>query len=275
MVNKNKIKRTMKQVIHYSGLFLLLLFFSSCDGVLGDAPVIPGAFEFRGDPDDIFMTPCEDSGDSEHISPGSLPAPALDFLARNYPDATIIKAERYGSGERAFYEVKLSNGKELYFNPDGSLLARDERLNAGDLPQSIRDYLAQNHAGVGVAEAERHASGNGTVYEIKLTDRTKLYFNEDGTLLARRGDDDDDDYHHDSWSQDHPAFRDALDLALDYIRTNFPGLEDSIEKVELEVEHGRFFLKVEFHHDRKMIFDTEGHLLCSYSDDDDRGGDDD
>lgn len=51
-----------------------------------------------------------------------LPAAIVDYLKANYPDAHYITIER--SSRK--YEVKLTNGMEVLFTPDGRLIGFDD-----------------------------------------------------------------------------------------------------------------------------------------------------
>ena len=67
------------------------------------------------------------SGNGNTIAPSSLPAAIQNYIATNYPTATITKAEQYTSR----YEVNLSTGIELYFDLNGNLLGTSGN-NGGD-----------------------------------------------------------------------------------------------------------------------------------------------
>ncbi|WP_252112680.1 PepSY-like domain-containing protein [Gramella jeungdoensis] len=65
----------------------------------------------------------DDQGeDEEDIDPAELPQTILDYIAENYPDNTIIEAEREDEG----YEVTLNNGVELKFDQEGNFLSQED-----------------------------------------------------------------------------------------------------------------------------------------------------
>lgn len=51
-----------------------------------------------------------------------VPAPIRTYVSKNYPDATIKKLEKDGSG----YEIKLSNGLEVKFNRSFNVVDLDD-----------------------------------------------------------------------------------------------------------------------------------------------------
>ncbi len=61
--------------------------------------------------------------DGDNIDPSELPEMALAYLEENYPELTILHAEREHEGK---FEVTLSNGLEVYFDADGNFLSTDD-----------------------------------------------------------------------------------------------------------------------------------------------------
>lgn len=59
--------------------------------------------------------------DDEYINPEDLPQAIWDYIAENYPDATIEEAEL----EDGEYEVELSNDVELCFDSQGNFIGDD------------------------------------------------------------------------------------------------------------------------------------------------------
>jgi len=76
---------------------------------------------FLGSDDDDEDEGSEDD-DDDLIPADELPQAILDYLTENYPDATIVKAEK----DDDKIEVKLSNGVELYFDLEGNFLGKDD-----------------------------------------------------------------------------------------------------------------------------------------------------
>lgn len=65
----------------------------------------------------------DDQGEDEHdINPEDLPQVILDYIAENYPDSTIIEAEK----DDDEYEVTLNNGVELEFDLEGNFLSAED-----------------------------------------------------------------------------------------------------------------------------------------------------
>lgn len=141
----------------------------------------------------------DDFGD-EDIAPGNLPEKIRNFIATHFPEATIEEAEKENNGN---YEVELSNDVELIFDADGNFLGRaddddnddrdDDDIAVSELPQVIRDYIAENYPNNSIVEAERE---DDNTFEVTLNNGVELYFDSDGNFLSaedHNGDDDDDD----------------------------------------------------------------------------------
>ncbi len=82
-----------------------------------------GKFLGRADDDD------NDDKDDDDIEVSELPQGIRDYIATNYPNNTIIEAER--EDDNAF-EVTLNNGVELEFDSDGTFLDAEDHNGDDD-----------------------------------------------------------------------------------------------------------------------------------------------
>lgn len=132
-------------------------------------------------------------GDTSSVD--SLPQAALDYLATNNATDTIAVVIVKPNG---WFAVGLTNGAVLIFDAEGAYIrdCEDRPGHGGpihggtdvapdQLPQVILDYLAANHADATVERAVLTFSGK---YFIRLSDGTKLVFDEDGNVLFDSGD---------------------------------------------------------------------------------------
>ncbi len=151
----------------------------------------------------------EDQDEEDEIEPTDLPQEILDYIATNYPGTEVSKAE-FDNDEG--YEVKLSDGTELYFDVDGNFLGTDEDdndnddeyINPADLPQQALDYIASNYPEASIVEAELE---EGEGYEVELDNDIEIEFDLDGNVLEDEGleddsDDDEDDEDEDNEDED-------------------------------------------------------------------------
>ena len=200
---------------------------------------------------------------------GDLPVEILDFVAREYPELTINKAEEEDNGN---FEVELSNGTELIFDANGSFLGIDDdsqengdfddsEIAKEDLLQVILDYIELNYPGVGIDEAELEHNNQ---YEVELNDDTILIFNMDGDFQGVGVDenDQDNDGNYDWEDENGNDDGDSIDIAqlpeiaLLYLQENYPNL--TIVYAEIEGE-GDF--EVTMSNGLEVYFDAEGNFL--------------
>ncbi len=139
---------------------------------------------------------------STPIDPADLPQAILDYIAANYPDATITEAEQETEDGNIVYEVNLNSGEELIFAPDGTLLAVGSndgnegdtdndgtQISLGDLPQAIIEYIATNYPDAVIIFAELEFDGT---YEVYLGNGIELHFDANGVFVSMSDDNDDD-----------------------------------------------------------------------------------
>lgn len=110
-----------------------------------------------------------------------LPAAITDYVAQNYPNATIRRAWRDNDG----YEIRLSNGREINFDLDGGLIS-DEADNddyvsvpLSSLPPAITQFLTGNYPGTQLVAAFM----DDDEYEVLLASGLEVYFTLNGTFL--------------------------------------------------------------------------------------------
>ena len=200
---------------------------------------------------------------------GDLSVEILDFVASEFPELTINKAEEEDNGN---FEVELSDGTELIFDANGSFLGIDDdsqengdfddsEVAKEDLLQVILDYIELNYPGVGIDEAELEHNDQ---YEVELNDDTILIFNITGDFQGVGVDenDQDDDGNYDWEEEDGNDDGDTIDpaqlpeMALSYLEETYPNL--TIVHAEIEDE-GDF--EVTMSNGLEVYFDAEGNFL--------------
>ena len=202
---------------------------------------------------------------SDHyINTAALPQVILSYISTNYPNNTISEAEIEDNNN---YEVKLNDGTELIFDPQGNFLGiddngdddfGDEDIEPGDLPANILEFIATYFPGATIEEAEKENNGN---YEIELSGDVELIFDSEGNFLGRADDDDNEDK-----DDDDIAISDLPQAILDYIATNYP--DNTI--IEAEREDDNTF-EVTLNNGIELEFDSDGNFLSA----EDHNGDDD
>lgn len=191
------------------------------------------------------------------VSTGNYPGDIDAYVSNNYPNDTIeeVYQEDYSNGTTK-YEVELSSGIELYFDVNGNYLGMDDdddNIAISNLPQSIIDYVNNNHSGENIVKAEFETDDGQDIYEVYLSNGMELYFDSNGNYL---GMDDDSSYISVS----------ALPQSIkDYISNNYPNA--AILYTEEEYDDGQTIYEVKLDNGMELEFDSNGNLL-SLDDDD-------
>jgi Putative beta-lactamase-inhibitor-like, PepSY-like len=211
------------------------------------------------------------------VASTDLPQAVLDYIASNYPNATISKSEVEDNGN---YEIKLNDGTELIFGADGSFLGVDDDTNEdfGDtvidpaaLPQAITDYVATNHTDLTITSASMENNGH---YEVELSDGSELVFDGNGAFLGIGVDENDDgsengngtenESENDGDNQDGDQHEDGTvidsatlpQLVKDYLSTTYP--DATIVEARSMADGG---YEVELSTGIEVVFDANGSFV--------------
>ncbi len=121
----------------------------------------------------------------------TLPKAVKDYVAANYPNATISESEMEDNGN---YEVELNNGTKLIFDANGNFLRTDNDsedqngneledgtvIDAATLPQLVKDYLSTTYPDATIVEASTMADGG---FEIELSTKIEVIFDANGSFV--------------------------------------------------------------------------------------------
>lgn len=66
----------------------------------------------------------DDDSEDEDIPVSQLPENIVNYIAENFPDLSIVEAEKEDDGQ---YEISLSDGTELKFDAEGNFLEADDK----------------------------------------------------------------------------------------------------------------------------------------------------
>lgn len=281
----------------FLGVILLIPFLFSCNA-LQQNDIFPDFTNIRGGGDDYLMSPCA-SGDQ--INPEDLPDSIKDYLAAEYDGVEVVKAEVYNFSEGTFYEVKLANGRELYFNGQGELLAGGDdgsglgNHTAEEFQRAVdkaREYLQNNYPDLvdAIDEIVSELEFGYLYVRVKFTDGREIYFNLEGTPVCgdddHSSDDDDlyDDHHHggsdsDGYhdhddDDDHHDGHHSMSSCFSGEEINPDNLPDGV-KTYLETEYSGVavikaevytfdeenFYEVKLENGKKLYFNEQGDLL--------------
>ncbi len=209
----------------------------------------------------------EEWEDWDEVNPADLPQSIRDYLATNYPDATIEEA--YVDPETGEYIVILDTGICVIFDKDGNFLEEideDEfgeewdEVDPADLPQAIKDYVTSNYANETIEEAGVDAETGDFI--VVLESGIILVFDADSNFIEAY---DDEEYGDEDW--DEVDITTLPQIILDYIATNYT--DASIEEAAVNTETGDY---VVFLNDGTVVeFDKDGQFVEAYDEEDEYG----
>lgn len=129
------------------------------------------------------------TGSSEAVNSGSVPEAVVNAFNTRYPKALRTKWEREGQLYEA--EFIMDNVQyEAYFQTNGTWVRTqsDVNLRTMTLPQAIQQYIATNHAGWTLDDADFIQTPTDEYYKIELEKRgsqdVTLLIRADGTLIS-------------------------------------------------------------------------------------------
>ncbi|MEO1435241.1 MAG: PepSY-like domain-containing protein [Bacteroidota bacterium] len=222
----------------------------------------------------------DDDDESDNIDYDELPQSVQDYLAQNYPNAEICEIDEEDDADEPYrYEVTLTNGLELYFDANGNFLFAeqdddnecddvdgyqddDSDSNYDELPESIQDYLTQNHANDPICEIDEEDDADEPyTWEITLESGLELYFDADGNFLFSEQDEDyvcgEDDADSDDPDSD---FADLPQAIQDYLNQNHPNTP-ICEVYEENDPDEDYTFEVTLQNGQELYFDAAGNFL--------------
>lgn len=209
------------------------------------------------DKDGVFLEVWEDDEDEdwEEIDIANLPQAILDYVAANYPTATIDDADV--NTEDGSFAIFLDTDLVLIFDRDGNFLEAmneddfDEddldEIDPADLPQAVKDYIAANHASATIEEAGIDPE-DGTIYVLLDSDLV-LVFDANGNYL--------DEF--EEWEEDCVAVpvADLLQAIKDYVATSYP--DRTISEAWYNADDKEYY--VELDDETVLVFDEDGNFI--------------
>lgn len=227
--------------------------------------------------------------EGDTVTTADLPQAAIDYVAANYPNASIATVVIKPNGH---FGVELSDGTVLLFDtegafikecgcdgqggphgggpgghhggghhgggphgggpagPQGGACIHGDTISLDSLPAAIFDYVSANYGDtVTISVAVRKPHG---FYAVALSNEEVLIFKDDGTFV-KECDGHEGGHHHGGTLITPDQLPQA---ALDYIAANYP--DATIEKA-VQTYHGKYF--VELSGDIKIVFDEDGNVL--------------
>ncbi|HEY3383363.1 MAG TPA: PepSY-like domain-containing protein [Vicinamibacterales bacterium] len=118
-----------------------------------------------------------------------LPTAIADAFKKTYPDAVIKNVAKEVENGKTVYEVESTDkgmGRDLIYNPDGTVSEIEEEIKPADLPAPVSAALHELHPKATIAKAEKLTRGTVVEYEFALKGDAKksVSFTPDGKPVA-------------------------------------------------------------------------------------------
>lgn len=118
----------------------------------------------------------------ERIDLQNLPTTAQNFVAANFPGATVTSAVKdYDDIWGYNYDVILSDGTHIEFDEDGEWREVENRVSGvptSVIPAKIVEYVSTNYAAWFVVDIEKERG-----YNVELSNDLDLDFDSDGNFV--------------------------------------------------------------------------------------------
>ena len=127
----------------------------------------------------LMMVAVNAMADDRPVPVQSLPAAAKQFVAANFPGATIV----YAAKDDGKYETTLSTGAQVDFTRKGAWDKVDchtVAVPAAIVPAAIAAYVKASFPNTVITKIDKERYG----YEIELSNDVELKFNHAGVMMA-------------------------------------------------------------------------------------------
>ena len=127
----------------------------------------------------LMMVAVNAKADDRPVPVQSLPAAAKQFVAANFPGATIV----YASKDYGKYETTLSTGAQVDFTRKGAWDKVDchtVAVPAAIVPAAIAAYVKASFPNTVITKIDKERYG----YEIELSNDIELKFNQAGVMMT-------------------------------------------------------------------------------------------
>lgn len=120
--------------------------------------------------------------DDRAVTINQLPAKAQQFIKQYFPQNTVSYAKQDTGMFDGEFEVAFMDGNKVEFQKNGewkNVECERSAVPAALMPQTMKDYVAQNHTNIQVVKIDREPYE----FEIKLSDGQELKFNLKGQFV--------------------------------------------------------------------------------------------
>src|SRR5262245_55054433 len=117
------------------------------------------------------------SAQEREISCQDVPAPVRSAFNRAYPKAAIKGCSQEIENGKTAYEIASKEdhtGRDVLFHADGTVIAVEETIAAGDIPKAVKDALHKRYSDKQVKLAEKVMRQATVLYEFRIHHQGRL-----------------------------------------------------------------------------------------------------
>jgi hypothetical protein len=139
----------------------------------------------------IFLAASFAAAQERQVKRKDVPIAVLNAFKASYPAATIKGYAREKEDGKTFYEIASmegATGRDVLYNPDGSVAEVEETIALNDLPAAIQEAIRKGHPRAVIVKAEKTVQGDTVSYEVIARQgrkRFELEFDVDGNLKPK------------------------------------------------------------------------------------------
>ncbi len=126
---------------------------------------------------------------SQDIPSSQVPQAVLKSFSKYFPATSKVEWEKKGNQFEAEFDVKRADHKAL-FDANGQLAVYKRDINAGQLPQAVKQAIKDQYHNYKIDGVERVARNGHLYYQVELDGKPadlKLVFTRDGKLDSSIG----------------------------------------------------------------------------------------
>ncbi|MDX6613569.1 MAG: hypothetical protein QOD75_2755 [Blastocatellia bacterium] len=131
------------------------------------------------------------SAQERQVKAKDVPVAVRTAFKAAYPNATIKGYAREKENGKTFYEIESTEGatgRDVLYNPDGSVAEVEETIALSDLPTAVQEAIRTKYPNAAVRSAEKTVTGDKVSYDVIVKNgrrRLELEFDADGNLKQK------------------------------------------------------------------------------------------
>ncbi|MBK9151015.1 MAG: PepSY-like domain-containing protein [Saprospiraceae bacterium] len=119
---------------------------------------------------------------AQKLSDKDIPQSVKSAFQKSYPTAKEVKWDKEGSNYEASFDFNKTDYSVL-FDVNGNVIETEVEIEVSQLPESVREYVANHYKGKKIKEAARITDAKGTVsYEAEIKGMD-LIFDSNGSFI--------------------------------------------------------------------------------------------